>query len=361
MKLIKNKVFGVLVAVVALIAILFGAANAGVDQPQPEPEQPVNNDLISEPGPNSSFEIHFIDVGEGDATLIVCDGEAMLIDGGEANQSSKIYSYLKTHKIDKIKYLVATHGHSDHVGGLSAALNYAEVETVLSSTTSYPTDVFEGFLRQLDKNDLSINVAVKGDIYELGAAKVLVVGPSKNFDNENDNSLVIKVNYGSTSFLIAGDAERAAESDMIADSALYLSSTVLRVGHHGSDTSTSYPFLREIMPSYAVISVGDENTYGHPHETVLRRLEDAESEILRTDVHGTIIMHSDGANITYVVERNGEPVEDEQITGYIGNINSKKFHRADCSNLPAEKNRIMFDARQDAIDQGFAPCGNCKP
>lgn len=128
-----------------------------------------------------------------------------------------------------------------------------------------------------------------------------------------------------------------------------------------SETSTSYPFLRAIMPSYSVISVGGDNSYGHPTDAVISRLEDAGSEILRTDLRGTIIMRSDGENISYVAEKKDEPGQELVTDGYIGNTNSKKFHRSDCANLPAEKNRVYFNSRQEAVDAIYQPCGNCNP
>lgn len=355
----NRKLLSIVSVVFAVIAIILGAL---ISEPIiSEPSQPTVDNIVSIPGEGSTFEVHFIDVGEGDASLIICDGEAMLIDGGEPAQSSKIYAYLKENKVDKIKYLVATHGHSDHIGGLSAALNYASVELVLSSTTSYDTDVFEGFLRQLDKQKLAITIPAKGDVFELGSAKVLVIGPSKTYDDENDNSLVVKVIYGSNSFLFTGDAERSAELAMVSECESDLRSTVLKVGHHGSDTSTSYPFLRAIMPLYSVISVGGDNSYGHPTDAVISRLEDAESEILRTDLRGTIIMRSDGENISYVAEKTEESEHELVTGGYIGNTNSKKFHRSDCANLPAEKNRVYFSVKEEAIGRGYAPCLNCDP
>ena len=355
----NRKLLSIVPAIFAVIAIILGAL---ISEPiVSEPTQPTVDSIVSVPGEGSTFEVHFIDVGEGDASLIICDGEAMLIDGGEPEQSSKIYAYLKDNKVDRIKYLVATHGHSDHIGGLSAALNYASVEMVLSSTTFYDTDVFEGLLRQLDKQKLVITVPTRGDVFELGSAKVLIIGPVAKFDNENDNSLVIKVIYGSNSFLFVGDSERTAEQAMVSKSESNLRSTVLKVGHHGSETSTSYPFLRAIMPSYSVISVGEDNSYGHPSDVVISRLEDAGSEILRTDLRGTIIIRSDGENITLTAEKSDADERENYNGEYIGNINSKKFHKLDCSNLPKEKNRIYFSTRQEAIDDNYIPCGNCKP
>jgi competence protein ComEC len=150
------------------------------------------------------------------------------------------------------------------------------------------------------------------------------------------------------------------------DSGCDLSATVLKVGHHGSDTSTTYPFLREIMPQYAVISCGTGNSYGHPHDDLLSRLRDAGVIVYRTDMQGTITCTSDGYSVNFAVERNAgaqtNPTETTAMAEYyIGNTNTRKFHKPDCSGLPAEKNRIILDTREDAINGGFEPCAICKP
>ena len=189
------------------------------------------------------------------------------------------------------------------------------------------------------------------------------------FENQVYTSIVLKVIYGETSFIFTGDAERTAESDIL-DAGYDLSATVLKVGHHGSDTSTSYPFLREVMPEYAVIQVGKDNSYGHPTEDTLSRLRDAEVKVYRNDLQGTIICTSDGKTVEFTTEKNETvqtnptvTVTPEDDTGieYIGNKNSKKFHLPSCANLPAEKNRVFFETRKAAVDSGFSPCGNCKP
>jgi len=198
---------------------------------------------------------------------------------------------------------------------------------------------------------------------------VQVLGPQQQYDDPNDTSIVLKVSYGDTSFLFTGDAERTAEADIL-DAGYDLSSTVLKVGHHGSDTSTSYPFLREIMPEYAVIQVGAGNSYGHPTEDTLSRLRDADVEVYRNDLQGTIICTSDGETVAFTTEKNAtartNPTvvvtpELDDVGEYIGNKNSKKFHLPSCKNLPAEKNRIYFESRQAAVEAGQSPCGNCKP
>lgn len=265
-----------------------------------QPVQGDSNFILPE---NSTFEVHYIDVGQGDSSLILCDGEAMLIDGGEADQSSKIYAYLENHGVDYLDCIVATHAHSDHIGGLSGALNYAAVGTALCPVTSYDSKTFDSFTKYLGKQGVSITVPQPGDAFNLGSALVEIMGPQENYDDANDTSIVLKITYGATAFLFTGDAERASEADIL-DAGYDLSATVLKVGHHGSDSSTSYPFLREIMPDYAVIQVGKGNSYGHPAEDTLSRLRDAGVKVYRNDLQGTIICTSDGTTVSFSTERN---------------------------------------------------------
>ena len=321
---------------------------------------------------DSSFEIHFIDVGQGDCSLILCDGKSMLIDGGESSESSKVYAYLKAHGIDHLDYMVATHAHSDHIGGLSGALNYASVGTAFCSVTEYDSKTFSSMVKYLNNQGLTITVPNAGETFSLGSATVQILGPQRSYDDPNDMSVVLKVTYGETSFLFTGDAERTAEADIL-DAGYDLSATVLKVGHHGSDTSTSYPFLREIMPEYAVIQVGKDNSYGHPTEDTLSRLRDADVKVYRNDLQGTVICTSDGKSVTFLTEKNEsvqtnptvtvtpEVNEPDDVGEYIGNKNSKKFHLPTCKNLPAEKNRVYLSSREEAIDGGYDPCGNCDP
>ena len=166
--------------------------------------------------------------------------------------------------------------------------------------------------------------------------------------------------FGSTSFLFTGDMEKEAEADML-DFGMDVSADVLKVGHHGSSTSTGYRFLYEVDPEYAVISVGKDNTYGHPHRETVAILGDAEIPMLRTDELGTILAVSDGKEITFTWENQHAQPSDipPADTRYIGNKNSKKFHLPTCGGLPAENNQVIFDRYTDAIAQGYTPCGNC--
>ena len=349
-----------------------GASSGEEDAEPPKVSEPIIPEPPAELPDNSTFEVHFIDVGQGDCSLVLCDGKAMLIDGGESSESSKVYAYLKAHGVDHLDYMVATHAHSDHIGGLSGALNYASVGTAFCPVTEYDSKTFSSLVKYLGNQNTSITMPSAGDTFALGSAQVQILGPQRNYDDPNDTSIVLKITYGETSFLFTGDAERTAEADIL-EAGYDLSATVLKVGHHGSDTSTSYPFLREIMPEYAVIQVGKDNSYGHPTEDTLSRLRDADVKVYRNDLQGTIICTSDGESVTFSTEKNENaqtnptvvvtPGTDEpdDVSEYIGNKNSKKFHLPTCKNLPAEKNRVYFDSRQEAVDAGHTPCGNCSP
>lgn len=328
-----------------------------------------------------NIEVHFIDVGQGDASLLICDGKTMLIDGGKASESSLIYSYLRDRGIDHLDYIVNSHPHEDHVGGLSGALNYASADKALVYMTDYDSRAFSSFLKYLDQQSVPLTVVSAGDKFKLGSADVEILGPVYFSSEVNNNSIVMKVSLGDISFLYTGDAQREEEIDILTQG-YDLSSTVLKVGHHGSDTSTTYPFLREILPDFAVISAGKNNQYGHPTENTLSRLRDADARVLRTDMQGHIVFTSDGKEISYEVERNRdadpfknpppatpktEPEEEPETEGdvrYILNTRSKKFHHPTCHSVEqmAPHNKQETNkSREEVIGMGYSPCGNCKP
>lgn len=247
---------------------------------------------------SDGLELHFIDVGQADATLILCDGYSMLIDGGNVADSSLIYSYLEQRGLSYLDYIVCTHAHEDHVGGLAGALNCASAGIVFSPVTAHDTKAFGSFLKYVELQGLSLTVPEPGDEYSLGAAVFTIIGPVRDYSDTNNTSIAIRLVYGQTSFVFTGDAERESEEDIL-EAGFDVSCTLLHVGHHGSSTSTSYRFLYEANPEFAIISCGQNNSYGHPHEEVTSRLSDADVECFRTDELGTIICRSDGENLKF--------------------------------------------------------------
>jgi competence protein ComEC len=331
--------------------------------PQAQAGQESPTDQTAPQAEQSGLSVHFIDVGQADAALLVCGGQTMLIDGGNAADSSLVVSYLRAQGVERLDYMVCTHPHEDHVGGLSGPLNTCAVGAVLSPVTQYDSKPFSDFVKYTEKQGLALTVPSPGDRFPLGAAQVTVLGPVKDYEDTNNTSIVLRVDYGTTSFLFTGDMERAAEEDLIA-SGCDLSATVLKVGHHGSGTSSSYSFLREVLPTYAVISVGADNSYGHPHQEVLSRLYDARVTVYRTDLQGTVVAHSDGESVTFTTEKAVAPTpgrdQDEEVT-YIGNLRSHVFHRDTCASLPAEKNQVLLESRDQALAEGYTPCSQCQP
>ena len=318
------------------------------------------------PDEGGSFQVHFIDVGQADAALVICDGHAMLIDGGNAEDSDLVYSYLERHGVKHLDYMVASHAHEDHIGGLSGALNYATVGTAFCPVTEYSSKVFQSMVKYLDDQEKVLTVPEPGDRFTLGSAWVEILGPVKEYDDTNDTSIVLRIDYGETSFLFTGDMETGAEQDLM-ESGADVRATVLKAGHHGSDTSTSYQFLREVMPKYTVISVGEGNSYGHPSEEVLSRFRDAGTEVYRTDMQGHIIAVSDGKTVACHTEKEADtatnPTGNPTLQTYIGNAGSKKFHLPDCasvSSIQTDK-KVVFLSRLQATLQGYEPCGRCKP
>ena len=252
---------------------------------------------------SAELTVHFLDVGQGDAAIVLCDGETMMIDGGESKYSQFIFAYLrKTLNLDYIDVMVASHPHADHVGGLSAALNACQVGVLYTPEVDYPSKTWESVLKYADAQGTSVIIPMPGDVFDLGGATVEVLGPLWYSNNTNDLSLIIRITYGDVSFLFTGDAEWDEEHDLV-EAGIDINADVLKVCHHGSSTSSSYVFLREVSPEYAVISVGKENQYAHPTEEALGRLKDVGAVVYRTDEHGTIICTTNGTGLVFETER----------------------------------------------------------
>lgn len=249
----------------------------------------------------NDFSVHFIDVGQGDCTLVLSGDMALLIDAGENGHETQVLNYLRSMKIDKLDYIIATHQHSDHIGGIPEVLEEFEADNIIMprlTKAQTPTNsTYKAFLSALQNSDAKIISAKPGLKYQLGEAEFEILGPvTDDCEDINSMSAVTKITYGNNSFLVTGDAEKDEELEIIENGA-NLDCDVLRVGHHGSSTSSSREFLEAVTPEICVISCGSNNDYGHPHDKALKRISYQTDEVYRTDICGSIVMTSDGENI----------------------------------------------------------------
>lgn len=249
------------------------------------------------------MEVHFLDVGQADCILISCDGCHMLVDAGNNQDGERITSYLKERGISELDYVIGTHPHADHIGGLDTVINNFRIKTLFMPRKVHTTATFEDVIAAIEKHDLSITAPKPGDTYPLGSASFTILAPVKEDYGEelNNWSVGIKLVHGSNSVVMCGDAEEEAEED-ICGSGLDISADVLKLGHHGSRTATGELFLKTVNPKYAIISCGGGNDYGHPHEETLNKLSEAGILAFRTDTQGTIVLKSDGKSLQFNVE-----------------------------------------------------------
>lgn len=326
----------------------------------------------------SELIVHFIDVGQGDSTFIeLPNGETMLIDAGETSEGDKITDYIFSLGHDSVDYVIATHPHADHIGGMPAVMDNFIVKNFFLTNTVLNSKDYDNMLNAVNSNGADIHYTSAGDVI-LNESDLLVeiaAPKTTDVDNPNDTSIVTKLTYKNTKFLFAGDAEKFEEDNIWTN----IKCDVLKVGHHGSSTSTSQNFLKKVEPQYAVISCGLFNKYGHPAEKVLESLADKRIRTYRTDLQGTITFYSDGESITV----NKEPIpydppinptssaDAEQSAAsappddaiYILNTSTKRIHYPSCTSVDTikEKNKAYTDDYADAISRGYNPCNICKP
>ena len=248
------------------------------------------------------LSVHFIDVGQADCILVLLPGgKNMLIDAGNRSDGGAVAAYLSKYGVTTVDYLIGTHPHADHIGGLDTIIKEFDIGQIYMPRISADTKTFEDVLTAIKNKNLTVSTAKAGvNVLDGDGVRIDIVAPnSDNYTDTNDYSAVIKLTYGRRAFLFAGDAHKLSETEITAS----LSADVLKVGHHGSSSSTTDTFLRRVNPYYAVICVGEKNSYNHPHESTLNRLNEVCSEIYRTDLHGDIVFSTDGVSISVHTEK----------------------------------------------------------
>lgn len=335
---------------------------------------------------NSGLIVYFLDVGQADCTLIqLPNGEEVLIDAGNYGDGSYIKNYLKNLNVDDIEYFILTHPHEDHIGSAKEIINNFTVKKIYMPDVLASSNLYESTMLAIENKDIETIFAKPGlIIIDSPGLKLELLSPKSMYYSElNEYSAVARLEYDNTSFLFTGDAESVSELEMLGGG-FNLDSDVLKVGHHGGRTSSSIDFLKAVTPEYSIISCGEDNSYGHPHIETLNRLSDIGSEIYRTDELGTIVAVSNGKDISITSDEvmeiplapleilNTPPVPDSSEvketpaiseTNYVGNKNSLVFHKTDCSSVAdmKESNKVFFTIRQNAVYQGYTPCGRCNP
>lgn len=328
-----------------------------------------------------TLEVHYIDVGQGDATLVKCGSHAMLIDGGNNHMGTTVQLYLKKQGVESLDYIIGTHPDADHIGGLDVIAYKYDFDTMIMPDYEKDTKTYLELIDVIKQKNKKITYPIPGTEYNLGEASFMILAPNSNDygSNANDYSVAFMLKYGNTKFLFTGDAEEESELEM-QKYGLPLKADVYKVAHHGSSSATTEAFLDKAAPSYAVISCGEDNSYGHPHAEVLNRLRKLGVEVFRTDEQGSIIAVSDGEKITWNCAADtswkaGEPLESDkedqtedgksaEENRYILNTNTKKIHLPSCKSAAQIKEKNFEEtakSRSELIDMGYEPCKNCNP
>ena len=295
-----------LVLLTILPIMLFAACSRG-DTPPEGSQSDVDVQVREVPemvelNPADLLTIHFIDVGEGDAILLIQGDYAMLVDGGSTEMGTTVFAYLRDNGVRQLEYLVATHPFADHIGGLPDVLRRMTVRNVLLPMIYHDTPAYNAFLIAVEDSGANVAVPFAGHTFNLGNAVVTVLSPNPTdeWENRANYSIIMRVEFGSTSFLLTGDAMREVEANLL-DSTVHLSSDVLKVARHGASSATTSGFLDAVNPSIAVISAGENNSF--LSQDVLRRLNNAGVHVFRTDLNGTIVITSDGTTLGVIVEQ----------------------------------------------------------
>jgi len=247
---------------------------------------------------SGELEVHFLDVGQADCTLIKCDGYTMLIDTGLDDQGTKIQNYLRKQGIERLDYLILTHSDADHIGSADVIMTKFDIGTIFMSDFEKETKTYKNLHKLIEENQIHYLSPAVGNVYAFGSAYFQILAPNDDYDKPNNTSIAFLLTHGENTFLFTGDAEKEAEADIL-NNGLDIAADVYHAGHHGSRTSNTQEFLDAVMPRYAVISCGVDNAFGLPDAEVLNRFREKEMMVYRTDEQGTIVAVSNGEKITF--------------------------------------------------------------
>jgi len=284
---------------ITLIMSAFAGCQEWVDWLSPENTAGTTQSASVTPS-EDTLRVSYIDVGQGDSILIQYpNGKVMLIDAAKKKDVGAVVDYLNSRNIKTIDYLIATHPHEDHIGGMETVIDTFNIGKVYMPRKEHDTKTFLNMLEAIERKNLKISTAKAGvEIDGTGDCRTYIISPAGNdYEEINDYSAVVRIEYGGTSFLFMGDAEELIEKEIMAALPQELSADVLKVGHHGSNTSSSEAFLKAAAPAYAVVSVGKDNEYGHPTKKILKRFGDLNIKLYRTDNDGNVMAVSDGVNV----------------------------------------------------------------
>lgn len=291
-----------LVIILAVMSLLSFVSGCGVTV---APQDSITTAANPSASGSDKLRVSYIDVGQGDSILIqIPNGKNVLIDAGDNDQGEKVVSYLNKQGVKRLDVAIWTHPHADHIGGADTVTKAFEIGQVVMPKQTSTTESYRSLIKAISQKGLKITEAKAGVILDLGPeVKAELLAPSSgSYEEVNNYSAVLRLTYGNTTFLFTGDAQSESEKEMI-KTGQDLKADVLKVGHHGSLTSTTSAFLNKVQPKYAVISVGKDNDYGHPAESIITRLNKAGVNIYRTDESGTLVFESDGKDITLIEGR----------------------------------------------------------
>lgn len=313
---------------------------------------------------SEKLKVHYIDVGQSDCVLISQKNKNMLVDAGDVGDGDTIVEYLKSQGIKKLDYVIATHPHADHIGGMEDVVDHFPIGKIIMSKKSHTTKTYVNLLKKIQAKGMKITEAKPGTAYKLGQASFSLLAPNsyRYGSNINNYSVAFRLLYNKNSFMFVGDCEENAIADIMGNG-MPVKSDVLMCGHHGSANSTTLEWVEKVRPSYAVISVGAGNSYGHPADAVLQILSGQKVKCFRTDKKGTIVATSNGKKITFNAKPSIDKVKSpgnvasSSQKGYVYITNSgKKYHCQGCRYLAKSSIKKKLSEVKKA---GYSACRVC--